>query len=237
MYENLDILGNEYYYSNYNPAGGYQCCKTVIYHLFLNTNKYHQTLTPDIPQCDINAQLLVLHLFINDTPFNIVNAEKISISFNCDGEIIEGDPQRLDTYNPYRGTITYILSNKETKNVGLNTMTVSVTVGNETVDFTACYNVVANITLGNTDGTTYEDMTLQDLINLIKDHIENTDLHCDDFKNQNISRAFITLDTVDDLNLLDKTKLINGKMFRVNTDPVTYYYFDSNEQVFKPLSF
>ena len=129
------------------------------------------------------------------------------------------------------------MNKNETQYVGLNTMNITVTMGSESVDFVTCYNVVANITIGNTDGTTYEGMTLQDLIDLIKEHIENKDLHCDDYKNMNISRAFITLDTVDDLDLLDKDKLVNGKMFRVNTDPVSYYYYDSNDKDFKALYF
>lgn len=235
MYESLDILGDEYYYANYNPSGGYKCCKTVIYHLFLNTDNFHETLTPNIPQLDMCEQLLILHLYNGETPFNIVNAETIKITFDCDGETVEGDPQRLDTYNPYRGTITYIMSNMETKNVGLNTMTITVGMGSQTVDFKACYNVVANVTIGNEDGTTYQGMTLQDLIDTLMNHINNTDIHCDEYKNMNISRAFITLDTVDDLDLLDKGKLVNGKMFRVNTDPVSYYYYDSNDKDFKTL--
>ena len=232
-----DFLGTEYYYANYNPSGGYKACKTVVYHLFLNTDRYHQTLTPNIPQVDINEQLLFIHLYNGDEQFNIVNADSIKITFSCDGNIVEGDPERLDLYNPYRGTFTYIMDKKETHYPGLNTMTITVTVGSESVDFVTCYNVVANITIGNIDGTTYDGMTLQDLIDIIKDHIDNKDLHCDDYKNMNISRAFITLDTVDDLDLLDKEKLVNGKMFRVNTDPISYYYFDSNDQDFKPLIF
>ena len=232
-----DFIGTEYYYANYNPTGGYKACKSVVYHLWLNTNKYHQSATPDIPQVDINEQILFIHLFMDDTQFNIVNADSIKITFECDGNIVEGDPERLDLYNPYRGTFTYIMNKNETQYVGLNTMTITVTMGSESVDFVTCYNVVANITIGNTDGTTYEGMTLQDLIDLIKKHIENKDLHCDDYKNMNISRAFITLDTVDDLDLLDKDKLVNGKMFRVNTDPVSYYYYDSNDKDFKALYF
>lgn len=230
-----DFLGTEYYYANYNPAGGYKACKSVIYHLFLNSDKFHQSPTVNLPQVDINEQILFIHLFIGDTQFNIVNADSIKISFECDGNVVEGDSERLDLYNPYRGTFTYIMNKEETHYTGLNTMTITVTIGDKTVEFTTCYNVVANVTLGNTDGTTYEGMTLQDLIDLIKNHIENSDIHCDDFKNLNINRAFITLDTYEDLTNLDTTKLVNGKMFRVNTDPLSYYQYNSSTAQFEPL--
>jgi hypothetical protein len=236
-YVDYDFIGTEYYYANYNPYGGYQCCKTIVYHVFLNSNKYHQSATPNIPQVSFNEQLLFIHLFIGDEQFNVTNADNVKITFECDGEVIEGDPERFNAYNPYRGTFTYILNQKETHNVGLNTLTIEVTMGSETVKFTTCYNIVANVTIGNIDGMDYQGMTLQDLVDIIKEHIENTDIHCDEFKNMNISRAFITLDDIDDLDLLDKTKLVNGKMFRINTDPVSYYYFDSNDQDFKPLVF
>ena len=227
-----DFLGTEYYYANYNPAGGYKACKTVVYHLFLNTDKYHQSLTPNLPQVDINEQLLFIHLYTGDEQFNIVHADSIKIKFECDGNVVEGDPERLDLYNPYRGTFTYIMDKNETQYPGLNTMTITVTMGSESVDFVTCYNVVANITIGNIDGTTYEGMTLQDLIDLIKNHIENEEIHCDKFKNLNISRAFITLDTVADLDLLNKSKLVNGKLFKINTNPVTYYEYNSSTETF-----
>ncbi len=229
-----DFLGTEYYYANYDPFGGYKCCKTVVYHVFLNTDKYHQSATPQIPQVSMCEQLLFIHLFDGDTQFNIVNAENVEITFECDGKIVKGDPQRLDLYNPYRGTFTYIMDKEETQYTGLNTMTVTVTVGSETVSFTTCYDVIANVTIGNIDGTTYDSMTIQDLVNILKDHIENEEIHCDAFKNANISRAFVTLDTVEDLNLLDKTKLINGKLFKINTTPVSYYEYNADTESFDP---
>lgn len=232
-----DFLGTEYYYANYNPAGGYKACKTVVYHIFLNSDKFHQSPTPDIPQISVNEQLLFIHLFMGDEQFNIVNAETIDIAFECDGKTIKGDPERLDLYNPYRGTITYIMDKTETQYVGLNTMTITVGMGNETVDFTTCYNIVANVTIGNIDGTTYGDITLQDLVDMITKHINDESLHCDEFKNLNISRAFITLDTYDEMIALDKDKLVNGKMFRINSNPVTYYYFNKTANDFEPLNF
>jgi hypothetical protein len=232
-----DFLGTEYYYANYNPSGGYKACKTVVYHLFLNTDRYHQSLTPDIPQVDINEQLLFIHLYNGDEQFNIVNADSIKITFECNGKTVEGDPERLDLYNPYRGTFTYIMNKNETQYVGLNTMTITVTIGSETANFVTCYNVVANVTIGNIDGTTYEGMTLQDLIDLIKNHIEDKTIHCDDYKNLNIYNAFITVDTYEDLDTIDKTLLIDGKMFRVNSPTVTYYYYDTQSNTFKPLLF
>ena len=82
-----------------------------------------------------------------------------------------------------------------------------------------------------------KDYNWHNSILYLKNHIEDKTIHCDDYKNLNIYNAFITVDTYEDLDTIDKSLLIDGKMFRVNSPTVTYYYYDTQSNTFKPLLF
>lgn len=270
----LDINGNQYSNEHYKNYYGYQCCTTVKHEINLTSNSSDIGNTVDLPQLDTNSHTLVMHLYNNNVLMNLCNVNSVQILFKRnDGTTVMGDWRNTTITNPYRGTIEYLLSKEEVKSIGLNTLQVNLKIGNGEMTFNACYNVIANSTNSN-GNIVYPDApnnkeypygpchhcscncgcpccddkvpkTLEEMYELFKKHLQDTDVHNTPYKNKCIDNSLVVVPTYDYMITFIELNpnMPDGKMFRVNkvtaedgTISSKYYMYNATNRNFDEVS-
>lgn len=268
----LDINGNQYSNEHYKNYYGYQCCTSVKHEINLTSNCTDIGNTVDIPQLDTNAHTLVLRLYNNNTLMNLCNVNSVQLLFKRnDNTTVMGDWRNTTITNPYRGTIEYLLSKEEVNCVGLNTLQVNLKIGNGTMTFNACYNVISTVK-DNNSNTVYPDapnnkdypygphhhcscgcpccdsdvpQTLEEMYELFKKHLQDTDVHTTPYKNKCIDNSLVVIPTYDYMLTFVELNpnMPDGKMFRVNkvenedgSISSKYYMYNKTNQSFDEVN-